>query len=155
LNIVKLNGKQQTINNKPLVEQAARDAVIYDNIITFPKGFETMIGERGIMLSGGQKQRVSIARALIRNPKVLVFDDCLSAVDTHTEEQILNNLKKHITGRTSVIISHRVSSVKHADKIIVLDNGRITESGTHESLLERKGDYFELYEKQLLEEENA
>jgi len=155
LNIVKLNGKQQTINNKPLVEQAARDAVIYDNIITFPKGFETMIGERGIMLSGGQKQLVSIARALIRNPKVLVFDDCLSAVDTHTEEQILNNLKKHITGRTSVIISHRVSSVKHADKIIVLDNGRITESGTHESLLERKGDYFELYEKQLLEEENA
>jgi len=139
----------------PLIEEAARDAVIYDNIITFPKGFETMIGERGIMLSGGQKQRVSIARALIKNPKILVFDDCLSAVDTHTEELILNNLKKHIAGRTSVIISHRVSSVKHADKIIVLDNGRIVESGTNDSLIEKKGVYFELYEKQLLEEENA
>lgn len=135
------------------IEEAARDAVIYDNIIEFPKGFETLIGERGITLSGGQKQRISIARALIKNPRVLVFDDCLNAVDTHTEEQILNNLKKHIRGRTSIIISHRVSSVKHADQIIVLENGKIVESGTHAVLLEKKGMYFALYQKQLLEEE--
>src|SRR6185295_9651502 len=132
---------------------AARDAVIYDNIMEFPKGFETMIGERGITLSGGQKQRISIARALVKNPKMLVFDDCLSAVDTHTEEQILNNLKKHIRGRTSLIISHRVSSVKHANQIIVLDNGQIVEWGTHETLIHKHGIYFQLYESQLLEEE--
>src|SRR6185295_9128213 len=132
---------------------AARDAVIYDNIMEFPKGFETMIGERGITLSGGQKQRVSIARALIKNPKILLFDDCLSAVDTHTEEQILNNLKKQMRGKTSLIISHRVSTVKNAAYIIVLDAGRIVESGTHETLLAKRGLYMDLYEKQLMEDE--
>ena len=136
-----------------MVDQAAKDAVIYDNIMEFPKGFDTMLGERGITLSGGQKQRVSIARAIIRNPKILIFDDCLSAVDTHTEEQILNNLFRVMKDRTSLIISHRVSTVKHADYIIVLDNGRIAEEGTHEKLLTTKGLYLELYEKQLLEEE--
>lgn len=138
---------------KLLAEEAAKQAVIYDNIMEFPKGFETMIGERGITLSGGQKQRVSIARAIIRKPKILLFDDCLSAVDTKTEEHILNNLKEIMRNRTSVIISHRVSSVKHADNIIVLDNGKIVELGNHYSLIEKKGIYFELYEKQLLEEE--
>jgi ATP-binding cassette subfamily B multidrug efflux pump len=140
---------------KNLAEEAARQAVIYDNIISFPKGFDTMIGERGITLSGGQKQRVSIARAIIRKPKILLFDDCLSAVDTKTEERILNNLKEIMNDRTSIIISHRVSSVKNADQIIVLDDGKIVERGNHYSLLEKRGMYFELYEKQLLEEESV
>ena len=135
------------------VHQAAKDAVIFDNIMEFEKNFDTMIGERGITLSGGQKQRVSIARALIKNPKILVFDDCLSAVDTHTEEMILGNLKKQMEGKTSLIISHRVSTVKHAEKIIVLDAGRIVEKGNHEELLAKRGLYFALYEKQLMEEE--
>ncbi len=138
---------------KVLAQEAARQAVIYDNIIEFPKGFETMIGERGITLSGGQKQRVSIARAIVRKPKILLFDDCLSAVDTKTEEAILNNLKGIMKGRTSIIISHRVSSVKNADQIIVLDQGFVVERGDHTSLMEKKGVYFELYEKQLLDEE--
>ncbi|HRH67147.1 MAG TPA: ABC transporter ATP-binding protein, partial [Bacteroidia bacterium] len=140
---------------KSLIIQAAEDAVIHQNIQSFPKAYETFIGERGITLSGGQKQRVSIARAIIKRPKILLFDDCLSAVDTHTEEQILNNLKGIMQGRTSVIISHRVSSVKHADQIIVLDNGRIIEHGNHQSLMEKRGMYTELYEKQLLEEEES
>ena len=149
----KVNGKSETINRKLSIEQAAKDAVIYDNIMEFPKGFDTMLGERGITLSGGQKQRVSIARAIIRNPKILLFDDCLSAVDTRTEEQILHNLFRVMKDRTSLIISHRVSTVKHADYIIVLDDGKIAEQGTHESLIGTKGLYLELYEKQLLEEE--
>lgn len=148
-----LNRDLPAPERKKLIEQAAMDAVIHANISGFPKGYETFIGERGITLSGGQKQRVSIARAIIKKPRILIFDDCLSAVDTHTEEQILNNLKHIMNGRSSVIISHRVSSVKHADQIIVLDNGRIAERGTHASLLEKRGAYFELYEKQLLEEE--
>jgi ATP-binding cassette subfamily B multidrug efflux pump len=143
-------------NNGSLTEkiyEAAKDAVIYDNIMEFEKKFETMIGERGITLSGGQKQRVSIARALIKNPKILVFDDCLSAVDTHTEELILGNLKKQMEGKTSLIISHRVSTVKHAEKIIVLDAGKVVEKGNHHELLALRGLYFALYEKQLMEEE--
>jgi len=135
------------------IAEAAKNAVIYDNIMEFEKKFETLIGERGITLSGGQKQRVSIARALIKNPKILLFDDCLSAVDTHTEEQILNNLKKQMRGKTSLIISHRVSTVKNAAYIIVLDAGRIVESGTHETLLAKRGLYMDLYEKQLMEDE--
>jgi ATP-binding cassette subfamily B protein len=138
---------------KKLAEEAARQAVIYDNIMEFPKGFQTMLGERGITLSGGQKQRVSIARVIIRNPKILLFDDCLSAVDTRTEELILNNLKGVMKNRTTIIISHRVSSVKNADRIIVLDQGKIVEQGDHYTLLDKRGIYFELYEKQLLEEE--
>src|ERR1700733_3396419 len=135
------------------VEQAAKDAAVYDNIRELEKGFETLIGERGITLSGGQKQRVSIARAIIKNPQVLIFDDCLSAVDTRTEENILNNLGRNMAGKTSIIIAHRISTIKNADKILVLDNGEIIEHGHHEYLMDKKGAYFELYEKQLLEEE--
>ena len=141
------------VERKRLAVEAAKQAVIYENIMEFSKNFETMIGERGITLSGGQKQRISIARAIIRKPKILLFDDCLSAVDTKTEEHILNNLKEVMKNKTSIIISHRVSSVKHADQIIVLDAGKVVEQGNHDSLLTEKGMYFELYEKQLLEEE--
>ena len=137
----------------PRVEQAARDAAVYSNIVELEKGFGTLIGERGITLSGGQKQRVSIARAIVKNPQVLIFDDCLSAVDTRTEEEILNNLGRNMAGKTSIIIAHRISTIKNADKILVLDNGAIIEHGHHEYLMDKRGAYFELYEKQLLEEE--
>jgi len=134
------------------VERSARDAVIYDNIMDLPQGFETRVGERGITLSGGQKQRICIARAIIREPAILLFDDCLSAVDTETEEKILLNLRRIMQGRTSIIISHRISSVKHCDQIIVLDHGRIVEQGTHQELLDLGGEYAGIYQKQLLEE---
>lgn len=135
------------------IEQAAKDAVVYSNIIEFPKKFETIVGERGITLSGGQKQRITLARALLKDAPILILDDCLSAVDTETEEHILQNLKKYNQHKTLIIISHRVSSVKNADTILVLDEGKIIESGKHEELLQREGSYFELYQKQLLEEE--
>lgn len=135
------------------IHQAARDADVYDNITAFPKGFDTRLGERGITLSGGQKQRVSIARAIVRDPSILILDDSLSAVDTKTENNILNSLKRIMKGRTSIIISHRVSSAKLADKIIVLDDGQLVESGTHENLMEHNGIYKDLYEKQLQGEE--
>jgi len=134
------------------IELAAQQADIYDNIIDFNLGFDTRVGERGITLSGGQKQRISIARAIIKDPQILIFDDCLSAVDTETEEKILGHLKDLMSGKTTVIISHRVSSVKHADKIIVLDHGQIVERGNHDSLLAKEGVYYSLYQKQLLEE---
>jgi len=137
------------------VEKAAQNAAVYDNIIDFEQKFETMLGERGITLSGGQKQRVSIARALIKEPSVLIFDDCLSAVDTKTEEEILSNLGKIMQGKTSIIIAHRISTIKNADKIIVLDNGMITEQGTHQTLLRLGGMYAEMYRNQLLEEEQT
>lgn len=137
----------------PTVEQAAKDAAVYDNIKELENGFETLIGERGITLSGGQKQRVSIARAIVKHPQILVFDDCLSAVDTRTEEEILHNLGYIMQGKTNIIISHRISTIKNADKILVMDNGEIIEQGTHEYLMQQKATYFELYEKQLLEEE--
>jgi ATP-binding cassette subfamily B multidrug efflux pump len=141
----------------PRVEQAAKDAAVYSNIKELEKGFETLIGERGITLSGGQKQRVSIARAIVKQPQLLIFDDCLSAVDTRTEEEILNNLGRVMLGKTSVIISHRISTIKNADKILVMEKGEIIEQGNHSYLMQEKGTYFELYEKQLLEEaeENA
>ena len=135
--------------------QAATDADLYDNIIELPKGFNTILGERGITLSGGQKQRLSIARALIRDPKILILDDSLSAVDTKTENNILNNMKRIMMARTSIIISHRVSSAKLADHILVLDDGQIVEMGNHESLMASNGVYKELYEKQLKAEEIA
>jgi ATP-binding cassette subfamily B protein len=135
------------------VEQAAKDAVIYSNIMEFPEKFETTVGERGITLSGGQKQRISIARAIIKQPSILIFDDCLSAVDTETEEEILKNLQRIMKGRTTIIISHRVSSVKNCDQVIVMDNGRIVEQGNHQTLLTKKGIYYELYHKQVLEEQ--
>ena len=133
------------------VYTAAKSAFVYHNIVNFKDGFDTHVGERGVTLSGGQKQRVSIARALISRPKILVFDDCLSAVDTETEEIILNNLKLATEGKTTVIISHRASSVKNADQIIVLDEGRIVESGKHEELIEKQGYYQEIYNQQLEE----
>jgi len=135
--------------NEDMIIQAAKDADVYDNIQAFPQGFGTRIGERGITLSGGQKQRVSIARAVARKPKILILDDALSAVDTKTENNILQSLKKIMQGRTTIIISHRVSSAKLANKIIVLDDGAIVEHGTHESLLAHDGVYKELFEKQM------
>jgi len=137
-----------SLPDKEKIYQAAQDADVYDNIMAFQDQFETRIGERGITLSGGQKQRVSIARAIVREPKILMLDDVLSAVDTKTENTILSSLKKIMVGRTTIIISHRVSSAKLANKIIVLADGEIIEAGTHESLLSQKGSYYELYEKQ-------
>jgi ATP-binding cassette subfamily B multidrug efflux pump len=139
---------------KEEIIQAAKDAVVHQNIIDFPNGYQTILGERGVTLSGGQKQRVSIARSIIKNPKILIFDDCLSAVDTETEEQILTNLKKVSRDKTTFIISHRVSSAKNADKIIVLDTGKIIQQGTHNQLIAKEGYYKSLYEQQLLEKEN-
>lgn len=134
--------------DRTLIERAAKDADVYQNIVDFPQGFETMLGERGITLSGGQKQRVSIARAIAKEPKILILDDCLSAVDTKTENSILTALKRIMENRTSVIISHRVSSAKLADHIIVLNEGKIIERGDHDSLMSQKGIYADLYEKQ-------
>ncbi|MEN9001578.1 MAG: ATP-binding cassette domain-containing protein, partial [Flavobacteriales bacterium] len=130
------------------MRQAAKDAHIYDNIVEFEKGFDTIVGERGITLSGGQKQRVSIARAIIKHPAVLIFDDCLSAVDTETEDIILRNLKRIMKGKTSVIISHRISSIEHADLIIVMNEGKVIEQGSHEELMNLDGYYASLNEKQ-------
>jgi ATP-binding cassette subfamily B multidrug efflux pump len=140
------------LSDKKIME-AAENADLLENIKSFPNGFETELGERGITLSGGQKQRVSIARAIAREPKILILDDCLSAVDTKTENTILNKMKVIMKDRTTVIISHRVSSAKLADKIIVLDKGKIVEQGSHAALKQKKGVYSELYEKQLKSEE--
>jgi ATP-binding cassette subfamily B protein len=133
--------------------EAATNAAVHQNIIGFNKGYDTVLGERGITLSGGQKQRVSIARAIIKDPKILLFDDCLSAVDTETEEEILQNLHKISKNKTTIIVSHRVSSAKNANKIIVLEEGRIIQQGTHNELVNTEGYYKELYAKQLLEKE--
>jgi len=133
------------------VIEAAKNAQVHNNIINFNKGYDTVLGERGITLSGGQKQRVSIARAIIKSPEILLFDDCLSAVDTETEEKILKNLNKVSKGKTTIIVSHRVSSAKNADKIIVLDDGEIVQKGNHESLIDVDGYYKKLYLKQLSE----
>jgi ATP-binding cassette subfamily B protein len=135
------------------VEEAARNAAVYHNIMDFDLKFETMLGERGITLSGGQKQRVSIARALIKSPKILVFDDCLSAVDTKTEEEILGNLSKMMQNKTTILIAHRISTIKNADQILVLSEGEIKEQGTHQELLNLNGMYAEMYQNQLLEQE--
>jgi ATP-binding cassette, subfamily B, multidrug efflux pump len=135
------------------IRQAAQGSSIAQDIENFPEAYNTMVGERGITLSGGQKQRTAIARALIRNPRILILDDALSSVDTYTEERILEHLKKVMEGRTTIFISHRVSTVRNADQIAVLSGGRIVELGKHEDLLALNGYYAELYNKQLLEEE--
>lgn len=136
-----------------IIEEAAKDAAIYSNIMDFPLKFETIVGERGVTLSGGQKQRISIARAIIKKPQLLILDDCLSAIDTETEDKILNNFKKIMHGKTTIIISHRVSSVMDADIIIVLDGGQIIEQGNHSDLINKKGTYFKLFKLQQLEKE--
>src|SRR5205814_166266 len=135
------------------VSEAAELAGLSGDVATFPNGIETMIGERGITLSGGQKQRTAIARALVRDPLILILDDSLSAVDTATEERILNALRSVRKGRTVLIVSHRVSSVKDADQIVVLESGKIIERGTHDSLLAHDGYYADLYRRQTIEEE--
>jgi len=135
------------------VERVAKIAQVHENILDFPEGYKTFVGERGVTLSGGQKQRISIARALIKDPQILILDDSLSAVDTDTEEKILGHLTKEMESKTSILIAHRISTIKDCDKIVVLDEGEILEEGTHEELLQNKNLYFDLYEKQLLEEE--
>jgi ATP-binding cassette subfamily B protein len=135
--------------------RAAAVARLDKDVADFPRGYDTMVGERGITLSGGQKQRTAIARAVLVDPRILILDDALSAVDTYTEEEILHRLSEVMRQRTSIIVSHRVSTVRHADQIVVLDQGRIAERGTHDQLLTRDGLYAELYRKQLLEEELA
>ena len=137
------------------VREAAETANIAEEIERFPEQYKTVVGERGITLSGGQKQRTAIARALLRNPRILILDDALSSVDTQTEDKILNHLRELMRGRTTIFISHRVSTVRNADQIAVLHGGRIVELGTHEELLARNGYYTDLYNKQLLEEELA
>ena len=144
-------GKEDATDEQ--VQAAAKSAVVHDNIMGFNKQYETVLGERGITLSGGQKQRVSIARAIIKNPPILLFDDCLSAVDTQTEEAILNNLNEICKDKTTIIVSHRVSSAKNADKIIIMDNGQIIQQGSHNQLINQEGYYSALYLKQLSEKE--
>ena len=135
------------------VIEAAKNARVHKNIIDFKNGYDTVLGERGITLSGGQKQRVSIARAIIKSPEILLFDDCLSAVDTETEEKILKNLERVSKNKTTIIVSHRISSAKNADKIIVLDEGKIIQAGTHQTLKKTEGYYKDLYRKQRSEKE--
>ncbi|MCX2720506.1 ABC transporter ATP-binding protein [Lentiprolixibacter aurantiacus] len=144
-------GKEEA-SEEELID-VAKKAVVHNNIMGFSKTYDTVLGERGITLSGGQKQRVSIARALLRDPEIYLFDDCLSAVDTETEEEILSNLKKASRNRTTFIVSHRVSSAKNADRIIVLEDGQILQEGTHDLLVEQEGYYKELYMHQLSEKE--
>jgi ATP-binding cassette, subfamily B, multidrug efflux pump len=134
------------------VEQATKFAHVYDNIMEFPLQFDTILGERGVTLSGGQRQRVSIARAIANDPKILILDDSLSAVDTKTEEKILEGLKQVMKNKTSIIIAHRISTLKEADEIVVLDEGKIVEKGTHKELMVLNGLYNSIYKKQLLEE---
>lgn len=144
-------GKENATDEEVII--AAQQAVVHDNIIQFNQQYQTILGERGITLSGGQKQRVSIARAIIKNPEILLLDDCLSAVDTETEEQILNNLLEISKDKTTIIVSHRVSSAKNADKIIILEEGKIIQQGSHNQLINQEGYYKELYNKQLSEKE--
>lgn len=144
-------GKENATDDE--VQNAAKSAVVHENIMGFNKQYDTVLGERGITLSGGQKQRVSIARAIIKNPPILLFDDCLSAVDTETEETILNNLFQICKDKTTIIVSHRISSAKNADRILIVDNGQIIQQGSHNQLINEEGYYADLYLKQLSEKE--
>src|SRR4029079_8471235 len=135
------------------VEWAAEIAGLTDDVRNFPEGFDTLVGERGLTLSGGQKQRTAIARAVIRRPRILILDNALSNVDAYTEEKILTRLRAEIRGQTSLIVSHRISSVRDADLICVINQGRITERGTHDELLLQRGEYAALYERELVEDE--
>jgi ATP-binding cassette, subfamily B, multidrug efflux pump len=137
------------------IADAAATARLDKDVADFPHGFDTLVGERGITLSGGQKQRTALARAIAIDPRILILDDALSAVDTYTEEEILSRLQVVMRQRTSIIVSHRVSTVRDADEILVLDAGRIAERGTHDQLIRQNGLYAELHRKQLLEEELA
>ncbi|MFN5373619.1 MAG: ABC transporter ATP-binding protein [Flavobacteriia bacterium] len=148
-------GVEEAALSQTDLEIACKKAHVLHNIQDFQEGFETILGERGVNLSGGQKQRISIARALLRKPRLLILDDCLSAVDTETEEIILEELQKDAQERATIIVSHRISSIRNATKIIVLDHGKIIESGTHESLLAQKSAYYEMYQFQLEQEKDA
>jgi len=148
-NNIRFGNEEAALSN---IKQAAQQAYIDHNINQFKDNYQTLVGERGVTLSGGQKQRISIARALIKDPKILIFDDCLSAVDTETEEKILSNLNKLIHHKTAIIVSHRISSIKNADYIIVLNEGKIIQKGTHLELLNKDGFYQELFEQQHLEQ---
>ena len=145
--------KSKVLNLKSEIEKSAEIAALAEDVKDFPYQYEQLVGERGITLSGGQKQRTAIARAVMRNPRILILDDSLSAVDTYTEEKILNGLRDVRQNRTTLIVSHRVSTVRDADLICVLNDGKIIERGTHDELLARGGEYADLYQRQLLEEE--
>ena len=152
MNNIKFGLNNATEND---VINACKTAKIHNEIMNFDKGYETLLGERGINLSGGQKQRISIARALIKKPKILILDDCLSAMDTETEKAILQSLEDYTKGITSIIISHRISSIKNADNIIVLENGSIVQQGTHNQLIDQNGYYKQLYYKQIIKKETT
>lgn len=152
INNIAFSFEEEEKYSEDLIYNASRTAEVYDNIIEFPNKFETVLGERGVTLSGGQKQRVSIARAIIKDSSVLILDDSLSSVDTDTEERILSNLREVIKKRTTIIISHRISTIKDSDEILVIDEGEIVARGNHDSLVKQDGIYKDLYEKQLLEE---
>ena len=152
MNNIKFGLNNATEND---VINACKNAKIHNEIMNFDKGYETLLGERGINLSGGQKQRISIARALIKKPKILILDDCLSAMDTETEKAILQSLEDYTKGITSIIISHRISSIKNADNIIVLENGSIVQQGTHNQLIDQNGYYKQLYYKQIIKKETT
>ena len=142
-------GKADATYNE--ITRAAEIACIHNDILQFSEGYETVVGERGVSLSGGQKQRISIARALLTNAEILILDDCLSAVDAKTEETILNALKRERAGKTTIITAHRLSAIQHANLILVVDEGRIVQRGTHEQLMKERGWYKEMYESQQLE----
>ncbi|MFN6038028.1 MAG: ABC transporter ATP-binding protein [Bacteroidota bacterium] len=150
-----LKNNIEQIEKEKMIIKAAKDAAVYENIMDFPQKMDTVIGERGFTLSGGQKQRISIARALVKAPEILIFDDCLSAVDTETEDKILSSLRMVIKDKTTIFISHRVSVVKNADKIIFINEGKITEEGTHDELMSLNGEYAELFHLQTLEKNNS
>jgi len=155
LGLADRSGAARTEDVTERLQNASAIARLDKDVASFPKGYETLVGERGITLSGGQKQRTAIARAVMLNPRILILDDALSAVDTYTEEEILERLRVFMRKRTSILVSHRVSTVRHADLIVVLSDGRIVERGTHDELVRLGGLYADLHQKQLLQEELA